>query len=292
MNLTLNKYFTCLILLAALPGFAQDQFDPTLPGAIVKTYKEVGDKPLVLNIFYPENRSESLPAVIFFFGGGWRNGSPVQFLHHCEYLASRGIIAISAEYRVKSRDNTTPFEAVADAKSAIRYLRNHAADLGIDPERIVAGGGSAGGHLAACTALIEGVNETGEDQNISSKPQLLILFNPALDLLELAKDRLGEKVVEISPMQHIALSAPPTLIFHGTADSVVPIDQVFRFRDKMHDFGNLCQVVAYKNQGHAFFNYGKSDHKYFKHTVYLMDRFLAAHGYLEGDPTIELLVVE
>jgi acetyl esterase/lipase len=86
------------------------------------TYKMVGDKELKLHIFYPEGHSPSdcRPAIVFFFGGGWQNGSPTQFYPHCEYLASRGIVAMAADYRVKFRDQTTPQECVKDGKSAIR----------------------------------------------------------------------------------------------------------------------------------------------------------------------------
>ena len=87
------------------------------------------------------------------------------------------MVAISADYRVKSRNQTTPFECVKDGKSAIRWVRQHAAELGVDPDRIVAAGGSAGGHVAACTGVIEGINEDGEDAAIRSVPNAMILFS-------------------------------------------------------------------------------------------------------------------
>ena len=125
-------------------------------------YKSAGGADLKLHIFEPSERpsDKPLPAIVFFFGGGWTGGTPSQFFQHSRYLASRGMVAVSAEYRVKNRHGTTPAECVADGKSAVRWLRSHAAELGIDPARIAAGGGSAGGHVALCTAVIEDTKST------------------------------------------------------------------------------------------------------------------------------------
>jgi len=159
-------------------------YPPDMPGAKVETYKTVGDTRLNLYIYTPEGwqPSDKRPAAVFFFGGGWTNGSPRQFLEQCKYLASRGMVAMAADYRVASRNQVKAVECVKDAKSAIRYVRKNAARWGIDPQRIVAGGGSAGGHLAAACGTIVGFEEADEDKSISAKPDALLLFNPALVL--------------------------------------------------------------------------------------------------------------
>mgnify|MGYP002795224767 FL=1 len=118
---------------------------------------------------------------MFFFGGGWVGGDPSQFELQAEYLATRGIIAFCPDYRTRSRHSTSPFESVMDAKSAMRYLKLHGAELGIDTSKIVASGGSAGGHLAASTAVIKNINESTDNLSISSVPFALVLFNPVLD---------------------------------------------------------------------------------------------------------------
>ena len=142
------------------------RYPPDLPGAKIETYKTVGDVKLNLYLFIPEGHqaSDKRPAIVFFFGGGWTNGSPAQFEPHCLHFASRGMVAVAADYRVKSRHGVTPVECVADAKSAVRWLRANAAKLGVDPARIAAGGGSAGGHVATCTGVIEGLDEKSEDR--------------------------------------------------------------------------------------------------------------------------------
>src|SRR5687767_6866536 len=141
--------FFFLAAVASFSGVVYSQSSapqPTsIPGAESKVYKTIGDVKLMLHIFYPSQHrdSVSLPAIIFFFGGGWNHGGVNQFVTHSTYLAKRGMIAVVADYRVRSRHGVTPFECVADAKSAIRWLRTHAAELGIDENRIAASGGSA-----------------------------------------------------------------------------------------------------------------------------------------------------
>ncbi|MFQ6035072.1 MAG: alpha/beta hydrolase fold domain-containing protein [Sedimentisphaerales bacterium] len=261
-------------------------------------YKTIGEVELKLHIFEPPHRDRNTlsPAIVFFFGGGWTSGSPTQFYHQCDYFASRGMVAISAEYRVKSRHGTTPFECVTDGKSAIRWVRANAARLGVDPNKIVASGGSAGGHVAACTGIIEGLEEENEDHNISSKPNALVLFNPAVDLSfnrakgVKAKKRFAEvfnRRKEISPLHHVKAGAPPCIIFHGTSDKTVPFESVKRFCKVMKEAGNICRVVPFEGKGHGFFNYGRDkDNKSFKETIRAADKFLCSLGYLKGKPTL------
>ena len=256
---------------------------------ILVVYKTIGDVELKLHVFEPPERQskEPLPAIVFFFGGGWVGGTPTQFYHQCDYLASRGMMAISAEYRVGSRHGTTPFECVADGKSAIRWVRANAARLGVNPDKIVASGGSAGGHVAACTGVIDGLDEESENSNISSKPNALVLFNPAVDLLEFAKKRPSDerfkRAREISPLQHITRADPPCIIFHGTADSTVPFDSVERFNIAMKEAGILCRLVPFEGKGHGFFNYGREkDNDSFKKTIAETDRFLTSLGFLKA----------
>ncbi|MBK1833547.1 alpha/beta hydrolase [Roseibacillus ishigakijimensis] len=276
-----------LTALLVLPLTAED-FTPDR--SVV--YKEVDGLKLKLEVFEPEDLQpdDERPAIVFFFGGGWSGGSPKQFYPHARELAGHGLVAFSANYRVKSRHQTTPFEAVEDAKSALRWLRQNADTLGIDPDRIVASGGSAGGHLAACTGVISGYTVPGEDQAGSSRANALILFNPVLDTSRetgFAPDRFGagrEKV--LSPIHHLTPNEePPTLIFHGTADRTVPFEQAERFTAAMQKKGNDCTLIASEGAGHGFFNHGfyrpgNADAPFYRDTMDASLRFLRKLGYL------------
>ena len=268
-------------------------YPPNMTGARVETYKTVGDVQLKLWIFAPKDHAPTnrCAAIVFFFGGGWTSGTPQQFEPHCRYLASRGMVAITADYRVKSRQQARPTQCVADAKSAIRWVRANAARLGIDPDRIAAGGGSAGGHLAACTGTIAEFDEPGEDRSVSSVPNAMVLFNPALVLAPLAgKDfggfgakvpaaLLGTEAVKISPAHHVKAGVPPTIIFHGRADTTVPFATAEAFADAMKAAGNRCELVGFDGQQHGFFNDRPGGNRYYTETVRRMDEFLTSLGY-------------
>ncbi|MCH5375558.1 MAG: alpha/beta hydrolase fold domain-containing protein, partial [Planctomycetes bacterium] len=241
------------------------------------------------------------PAIVFFFGGGWRAGSPQQFQNQCRYLAGRGMVAVTADYRVKSRQDASPFDCVQDAKSAIRWVRQQSGKLGVDPERIVASGGSAGGHIACCTGVIEGMDASGEDLSISSVPDAMALFNPAVMLAPFGDEKLmtDEKLKDIaeripgdaatiSPIHHVRENLPPTIIFHGTDDTAVPFVTVQRFTQLMNERGNRCELKVYPGQPHGFFNprfrseeTKKRELKSYRQTVSQLDAFLVSLGYLE-----------
>jgi len=292
-NRKLNYIFLKYLLLVVTSTFSwvtYSQVTGNQPEVHKKVYKTIGRTELKLYIFQPSehNYQEQLPAIVFFHGGGWGGGHAWQFVPQCKYLAERGMVAISVQYRVRKRQGVTPFECVADAKSAIRWVKVHASDFGIDKNRIVAGGGSAGGHLAACSALIKEFDEKNEDLSISSIPSALVLFNPVLDVPEILHI-LPKKVIkvfegretEISPIHHVAEGAPPTIIFHGTADGNVPFHQASRFCDVMKKYGNQCEVVPFEGLGHGFFNYNKGENPAFLATMENTVKFLISIGYLK-----------
>ena len=246
-------------------------------------YKTVGETELKLHIFYPEDHkpTDQRPAIVFFFGGGWVGGSPSQFYPQSDYLASRGMVAISAEYRVKSRNQTTPIECVKDGKSAIRWVRKHAAEMGIDPNKILAGGGSAGGHVAAATGTLDGFEEEGEDLSISSRPDALVLFNPVYDNGPggYGHERVKDYWEAISPMHNLDKDTPPTVVFFGTKDKHVPVATAKEYKRRMESFGLRCDLHLYKDQPHGFFNYGRG---FYEQPLQDMDRFLVSLGYLDA----------
>lgn len=266
-------------------------YPPQLPGANVEVYKKVGDVELRAWIFTPEGHKpeDRRPAVVFFFGGGWTSGTPGQFEQQCRYLASRGLVAATADYRVLSRHGVKAVSCVADAKSAVRWFRTHAARLGIDPGRIAAGGGSAGGHLAACTGVVGGFDGEGEDLAVSSVPNAMLLFNPALVLEkgEGLAERMGVEPTKLSPFHQVQKGAPPALVLHGKADTTVPYATAERFAEAMTKAGNRCELEGYADQPHGFFNFGRGGNAMYAATLRRMDVFLRSLGWLEGEPTVK-----
>lgn len=299
----LTTFLQVIFFSFMLPIHAQWTYPPHIEGAEMFTYKKIDDIQLNLWVFSPsEMKAEKkVPAVVFFFGGGWTKGSPAQFVEHCKYLKARGMVAIVADYRVKSRHGVAAYECVMDAKSAIRWVREHAAELGIDSQKIVAAGGSAGGHLAASTAILQNFDEATENVSLSSKPNALILFNPVLVLPPVddskkeiilnnqqVEEKFGTSLSSISPYHHIRAQLPPTLIFHGTNDTTVSFASAEMFTRKMHEYGNDCTLYGYNGEPHGFFNYGKKSNAVFIDTVYKMDQFLVSIGYLQAPPMVKV----
>lgn len=245
-------------------------------------YKEVEGEDLTLHVFKPEGwkASGSRPAIVFFFGGGWVGGTPSQFYPHCEHLAGLGMVAISAQYRTKKSHGTDPFTCVEDGKSAIRAVRARAKEFGVNPEKIAAGGGSAGGHVAASTGTLKGF-EVG-DTKVSSMPQAMVLFNPVCDTSAdgFGHKKLGKRWREISPLHGITAKTPPTCIFHGTADTTVPFKNAADFAKAMMAKERKCELHAYEGEKHGFFNEGRGDGKAYPETLAQMDAFLRAEGFI------------
>ena len=252
----MTKLTNCLLILLLCPLWVQAKgLNPDRE----LVYKTIDDVELKLHVFEPEGfkASDKRPPIVFFFGGGWNSGTPKQFYQQARAFADQGMVAFSGDYRVRSRNQTTPFECVKDAKSAIRYLREHAAELGVDPGRIVASGGSAGGHIAGCTGIIYGCEQDGEDKGISSVPNLMILYNPVLDTTEkgFGADRFSpEKQTTLSLPHQVRSDIVPTLLFHGTNDTTVPFENAERFTRLMKAAGNECILVPFEGKGHGFFN--------------------------------------
>ena len=253
-------------------------------------YKQIDSVTLSMDIYYPPDmdNAESYPAMIFFFGGGWKGGSVAQFEPHARYFSDRGIVCVLVDYRVESRQKTSPFESLKDAKSAIRFIRKNATCFKIDTGRIIASGGSAGGHLAAATALIGDFNEPGEDLSISCVPNALVLFNPVIDNGPggYGHERIGEFYKAFSPLHNIEAGAPPTIFFLGTSDKLIPVETAKYYQIVMEKVGSRCELFLYKDQPHGFFNF--RNREYYNKTVLEADKFLHSLGYLTGDPKIVL----
>jgi acetyl esterase len=255
-------------------------------------YKTTPQGELKLHFFMPKGEAGIAalrPCIVFFFGGGWKSGSYLQFVPQAEYLASRGMIAACADYRILNIHKTTPDKAVEDAKSAIRWVRGHATELGVDPDKIIAAGGSAGGHLAACTALVSAYDAESDDKSISAKPNAMVLFNPAMNIATLFRERTEDSTPErlkmaeaITPNSFIAKDTPPAVLFFGTADKLkLGGDEYVK---KARALGLRAEMWTAAEMPHGFFNRAP----WIQVTAAQMHRFLASLGYLGGEPSVKM----
>ncbi len=252
------------------------------------TYKKIGDHELKLHIDKPADwkAADKRSAIVFFFGGGWVAGKPEQFRKQSEFLATRGMVGVRVEYRtIPKGDKGPPVVCCQDAKSAMRYVRSHAAELGIDPQRIAGAGGSAGGHLAAFTALLEGQDDPLDDVKVSCKPNALVLFNPVFNNGpgEWGAKRVGDRFKEFSPAHNVTKGAPPTTIFIGDKDDLISVKVVKDFQQQMETAGSRCDAHIYPGAIHGFFNRTPD----FEKTLIETDKFLASLGWLKGKPTLK-----
>lgn len=246
----------------------------------IEIYKTIGNIELEAHIFYPEDFKEGdqRATYLFFHGGGWSIGIPEWGYKNCQRYSAKGMVAISFEYRLTDIHQSNLLNCVRDAKSAILWTRKQAATLGIDPDKLVAAGFSAGGHLAACTAILDEYEEV-DDAGLSSKPNAIIIQSATYNTLK--KYWFGrkseQKAASISNFHQLKANLVPAIFFHGTEDHLAPISEFTEFRDKMDSLGNDYEYKIFENVGH-FFNNPEA-----RKTVQEMtDNFLTKLGYIEN----------
>jgi len=248
-------------------------------------YKKVGERELHLDLFEPPGwkASDGRACFVAFHGGGWTSGTPRVMYRHAAHCAELGMVGISVEYRLyKPGSEVSVFDCVKDARSALRYVRAHAAELGIDPMKIVANGASAGGHLAAGTALFDLMDEDGEDTRTYCMPNALVLFSPVIDTSAegYGHAKVGARWEELSPVHRVRPGVPPTIVFHGTGDTTTPFKGAQKFHDAMLAAGNRCELVAVEGAQHT---YMFKDAALYAETLRKMDEFLASLGFIPVD---------
>lgn len=244
-------------------------------------YKQVGGRKLYLHVFDPAAAAVGIPrtAFVVFHGGGWNIGAPQRMYPFAAWAAEQGMVGISVEYRLlKSDPSMTVFSCVQDACAAIRHIRTHASELGIDPSRIIASGASAGGHLALST-LLEKPDDAHERSAVSCRPDGLILFSAVVNTSpdQSGQDKIGERWRELSPLHHVKPQMPPTLMFHGTADKLTAFSTARAFHDVMLSADNPCELIAVEGAPHIYMFKSES---FYRSTLAHIGNFLRELGFV------------
>ena len=279
----MSRFIISILLIFGLLqlNYSQNKIQQIKPEKIL--YKSTNEGELNLFVYKPSefDIKKKYSCIVFFHGGGFNSGTPDQFQRQSRYFASRGMVAVSVEYRIRNVHGTSPIQAMEDAKSAIRFVRSNAKLFSINPNRIATAGGSAGGLLAAVAGNIDLFDNSDEDLTISSKPNLLILYNPVIDF-GVRKWLWINNPSDASPIHNISKGSPPTIILTGTNDKIVPVESIMNYKKIMESIGSRCDVILYEGAEHAFFNIGED----FVDTLYRTDVFLNSLGYIDGEPTI------
>lgn len=224
----------------------------------VVIYKTIQGRALELRVFLPEGwkATDRRPCFHIIHGGGWQGMDPSRMYPFAYDFAKRyGVVGISVQYRLYTPDKSvTVFDCVKDARSSVRYVRSHAEEFGIDPDKIIVAGGSAGGHLAASTALFTEINETSDDLSISCLPNALVLLFPVIDTSSdgYGQAKIGENWKDISPVDHVRSGLPPTITFHGTGDTTTPYAGALRFHEEMLAAGNQSELITHEGGLHGY----------------------------------------
>jgi acetyl esterase/lipase len=226
-----------------------------------RVYKTAGGREIELHIFYPKGYTADsgarYPVALNFHGGGWSEG-PIEWGHgDAQFMASLGFVGVAVGYRLALSDGATALDCIKDANSAVRWVRLNARELNADPDRVVAIGHSAGGHLALATAMFPALRESGEDAAVSSVPNAVVALAPAVDVGRdgYFKERLSgaARAIDCSPIDNVRPLGLPVLIIHGSADEVLPLAGVERFVSAMKDAGNDIELRVFPGGGHGFF---------------------------------------
>jgi acetyl esterase/lipase/lysophospholipase L1-like esterase len=233
-----------------------------LPGSEPFVYRQAGTNELRLHVVKPADwkASDINPSLVMFFGGGWSSGTPEKSVGWAKWAAKLGMVGIAPDYRTRKRLGGSPEDCVSDARAAVRWTQEHAAELGIDPAKIVVMGASAGAHIAAWTAIPKkgpGADDPGAPDPL---PAALILLNPVSD----TKDggyggtkRFGgsaERALACSVPDQMPKTMPPVLIFHGTKDETVPYANSTALMEKLKANGNRCELVTFEDLGHSYYS--------------------------------------
>jgi acetyl esterase len=259
-------------------------------GAKIYTYRQIDGREEKAYVFLPSTPGTHRAAVLIFHGGAWQMGDGTWMEYRAKEFAAKGMVGISLDYTLdKDGPGPSPIDSVDDACAAFIWVRAHAKEFGIDPNRVAGSGWSAGGHLVAAAALLPSVN--GKPIPPNARPNALLLYSAALNMandpffMRLMKDK-GDPAA-YSPLQFVHRGLPPTNIIQGEEDSIVYAKDARAFCEAAQKVGTRCDLHIYPGVGHLLTRNIKVQYKDFdpdpkfgKEAEQLEIDFLASLGYI------------
>lgn len=285
MSRTMFAVLAAMLLTAPVSAWSAGKKSAEAPAGKPYVYKQSGGAPRDMEIYFPPNHDPAkakVPGILLFHGGAWTGGTLSQFRNACGYFASRGLVAATVNYRMLAKADaarlpkgeTCKRVCITDARSAIRWFKQHAGELGVDPKRVITGGGSAGGHIAVLATIQPGLDDPADPKDVDTSVVAYVLFNPAFSSDD-ARDP------EVDALRHLKAGLAPAIAFFGTEDTWKKgWDAVYA---KLKSLGNTTtEVHLAEGQAHSFFN----REPWQTVTLIAADRFLARLGLLQGEPTL------
>jgi acetyl esterase len=254
------------------------------PGKVY-VYKTSHGQPQKMEIYFPETHGKGtnkVPGVLLFHGGGWSGGDLSQFRYACQYFAKRGLVAATANYYMNREAETKALPhgvsrkevCVTDGVSALRWFKQHADELGIDPKRVVIGGGSAGGHIALLATLQRDLDDPADPKGIDTSVLGYLFFCSAFTTDGKDNDS------KVDAFAHLRPGIPPSLFLFGEQDPWLPATE--KLVPALRKTGAHAELLVADKVGHMFF----MNPKWYDTALTECDRFLISLGVLSGEPLV------
>lgn len=288
MNHRIVKHTVSLLAALLLPLAVLSAADK--PRGKPYVYKHSAGQPRTMEVYFPPNHDPAkakVPGIILFHGGAWLGGSLDQYRDTCAYFASRGLVCATAEYQMLKMNKAEAAKlpageshklvCVVDAKSAIRWFKQHAAEFGMDPARIITGGSSAGGHISALATMNPDLNDPADPKEIDTGVVAYLWINPAFQGAD-------AKTPAIDIMRHMKADLPPTVVFFGALDGYKRNWDGVHAKWKALGAATIELHIA-PGQNHGFCSHSQD---WSIAAMIETDRFLVRHGFLSGEPTLKM----